>query len=125
MPRKRNRKTKGSSRPGLKSARQDNLHPVSRPKTSLLNVYLNTAQIAEMKQLAREHGTTLAQEFDHAVDAYLLGMSQGQLRMLHTVLHRFNESLDRSNQAIEAALRKTEKNLSHLARKKRSGQKRK
>ncbi len=126
MPRKPNRKTKRYSRPGpLKSVRLDNFHPVPRFKKSVLNVYLDTSQIAEMKQLAREHGTTLAQEFDNAVDAYLLGMSQGEIRMLHAVLNRFNESMDRSNKVIDAALRKTEKNLAHWARKKRSGQKRK
>ncbi len=125
MLRKPNRKTKRYARPRQKSARQNNPHPEVGFKKSVLNVYLDTSQIAEMKQLTKEHGTTLAQEFDNAVDAYLLGMSQGEVRLLNTVLNRFNESLDRSNQVIDAALRKTEKNLAHWARKKRSGQKRK
>lgn len=107
----------------LKPIHKKNIHPELSFKKSALKVYLDTAQIAEMKQLAKEHGTTLAQELDNAVDAYLLGMSQGEIRMLHAALNHFSESLGRSNKVIDAALRKAEKNLAHLAGKRRSGQK--
>ena len=121
MPRKPNPKTRRHARPGRKSVRQSYPGHETEFKKSVLKVRLDAFQIAALKSLAKEHGTTLAQEFDNAVDAYLLGMRQGEVRMLNAVLKRFNESMGRSNKVIDAALRKTEKNLAHLARKKRSG----
>ncbi len=125
MTRKQNRKTKHYSLPKLlKSVRQGNLHAEFGFKTSVLNVRLDASQIAGPKKLARDDGTTLAQELDNAVDAYLLGMSQGEIRMLHAVLNRFNESLARSNKVIDAALQETEKTLAHFPRKQRPDQRR-
>jgi hypothetical protein len=114
-------KRKHSRLPKLpKSVRQDNIHPGFGSKKTPMRIRLEASQITELKQLAREHGTTLAQELDNAFDAYLLGMSQREVRMLHALLDRLNESTDKANRALVAALRETGKTRD-FARKKRSG----
>ncbi|MHB8742196.1 MAG: hypothetical protein ACYC9L_03645 [Sulfuricaulis sp.] len=123
MTRKQNRKTKHYSLPKLlKSVRQGNLHAEFGFKTSILNVRLDAAQVAELKELAKEHGTTLAQELDNAIDAYVLGMSQGELRLFKALVDRLIEATANANKALDAALRKTKKTRTHSTRKQRSGQ---
>jgi hypothetical protein len=121
MPRKPNPKTKRYSRPRRKSVRQSNPSPEAEFRKSVLKVRLDAFQIAALKSLAKEHGTTLAQEFDYAVDAYFLGLSQGEIRMLDALVDQLREATANASKTVDAALRKTEKNLAHLARKKRSG----
>ncbi len=121
MPRKPNPKTKGHSRPRRKSARQSNPSPVTEFRKSVLKVRLDAFQIAALKRLAKAHGTTLAREFDHAVDAYFLGLRREEAQILDVLVDQLREATANASKTVDAALRKTEKNLAHLARKKRSG----
>jgi hypothetical protein len=122
MPRKPNSKTQRYSRSRRKSARQSNLSSETEFKKSVLRVRLDAFQIAALKRLAKVHGTTLAEEFDYAVDAYFLGLSQGEIRMLDALVDQLREATTSASKAVNKALRKTEKNLAQLARKKRSDQ---
>lgn len=121
MPRKPNPKTRRHARPKRKPVRRSNRSPETEFKKSVLKVRLDAFQIAALKRLAKEHGTTLAQEFDYAVDAYFLGLSREEVRMLDALVDQLREATASASKAVDAALRKTEKNLAHLARKKRSG----
>jgi len=124
MLRKPNPKTKRHARPRRKSARQSNPSPETEFRKSVLKVRLDAFQIAALKRLAKEHGTTLAQEFDNAIDGYLLGMNQDEIRLLNTYLDRLNKSMDQNIKALDAARRKTKKTRTHSTRKQRSGQRR-
>jgi hypothetical protein len=122
MPRKPNRKIKRNSRSRPRSGCQNN--PETEFRKSVLKVRLDAFQIAALKSLAKEHGTTLAWEFDHAVDAYFLGLRREEAQILDVLVDRLREATANASKTVDAALRKTERNLAHLARKKRSGQRR-
>ncbi len=100
----------------------DSLHSVFGLKKSPIKARLEASQIAELKKLARENGATLAQELENAVEAYCLGLSRHEIRMLHALVDRLNESTAEANRALVAALRETQKTTrAYFARKKRSG----
>lgn len=103
-----------------KSVRQDNIHPGYGLKRSAIKVRLEADLIAGLKKLARENGTTLAQEMENAVDAYCLGVSRHEIRLLNALIDRLNESTAKANQTLDAAMRETKKTRAHLARKKRA-----
>lgn len=108
----------------LKPIPEKNIHPELSFKKSVLKVRLDAFQIAALKRLAKEHGTTLAREFDHAVDAYFLGLRREEAQILDVLVDQLREATANARKTVGAALRKTEKNLAHLARKKRSGRQR-
>lgn len=85
-----------------------------------VSVQLDGFQAEKLKQIARERGTTLAQELDHAIDAYCLGISRREIWLLNALLDRLNESTARTNRALEAALRETRKTRAHCARRRRT-----
>lgn len=120
MTRKPNLKTKDHSRPKRKSARQSNRSPETEFRKSVLKVRLDAFQIAALKKLAKEHGTTLAQEFDNAVDAYVLGVSQEEIRTLNALVDQLKEATANAKKTVDEALRKTKKTRAHSARKKRT-----
>ncbi len=120
MARKSKQQTKRYSQPRRKSARKDNLYPKPGFKKTAMRISLEAFQIAELKKLAKEHGTTLAQEFDNAIDAYVLGASQGEIRTLNALVDQLKESTARANKALDAALRETGKTRAHVTRKKRA-----
>lgn len=106
------------SKPMTQSKRKPAL---SRLKKTAMRIRLGAIQLAELKRLAGEHGTTLAQEIDNAIDAYILNISPGDIRMFNALLDRFNASLDRSEKALDEVLRATRKSRRHPARGKRAG----
>ncbi len=124
MTRKPNPKNRRHARPGRKSVRQSNPNPETEFKKSVLRVRLDAFQIAALKRLAKEHGTTLAREFDHAVDAYFLGLSREEVQILDALVDQLREATANANKALDAALRKTRKTHTHTIRKKQSGQQR-
>ena len=122
MPRKPNRKTKRYAFPKLlKSVHKDNLHPEFGLKKSAVRVRLEASQIAALKKLARESGTTFAEELSNAVDAYCLGLSRSEVRLLSALLDRFKESTARARKALVEAQRAVDKTCTRFVRKKRAG----
>ncbi len=105
--------------PLLKSIGQDNIPLEDGSKRSAIKVRIEAAQIAGLKRLAREYGTTLAQELDNAVDAYCLGVSRREIRLLHALLDRMNESTAKAHRALATARRETKKTRAHFAWKRR------
>lgn len=67
-------------------------------------VFLEPAQIAELRKLARDHGTSLADEIGNAVDAYVLGIAPTDVRKLDEVLDKLNATTDRAKLALDEAL---------------------
>lgn len=105
----------------LKSIHEKNIHPELSSKKSVYPARLDAFQIAALERLAKEHHTTLAQEFNNAIVGYLLGMNQDEIRQLNMYLDRLNETMDRNMKELEAARRETAKTRAHPIRKKRSG----
>lgn len=66
----------------LKLARKDNLHPEVGGKRAEVSVPLDTFQITGLKKLAKKYKTTISSELSNAVDAYLLGLSRDEIRLL-------------------------------------------
>jgi len=124
MSRKPNPKTTRHTRHRRKSVRQSYPGHETEFKKSILKVRLDASQIADLKRLAKEHGTTLAQELDNAVDAYVLGVSQEEIRMLNALVDQLKEATTNAKKAVDEALRKTKKTRAQSTRKQRSGQRR-
>ncbi len=121
MPRKPNRKTKHYLLPELlKSASKDNLHPEFGLKKTAMRIRLEASQIAGLRKLARRNGTMVTAELGNAIDAYLLGITPGEIRLLNALIDRLNVSTARANKALDAALREIAKSRARLARQERA-----
>jgi hypothetical protein len=100
----------------LKPVRRKNIHPELGLKKSAPSLSVEPSQMTILRRLARERGTTVEQEIDHAIDTYLSGISPQEVRMLNTILDRFRAKLHKKNQAIDAAQREIEQSNARLAR---------
>ena len=81
----------------LKAVRKDNTHPAFGLDKSVYYARLKPPQVKELKRLARERGTTVAQELENAIEAYGAGLSRREIRLVNTVLDGLNESFGRNS----------------------------
>lgn len=95
-------------------------HPPSGPNKVIYSVPLEVFQLKALRRLARERGTTVAQELEHAIDGYLLGLPPSDIRMLNTILERFHATMDKNNRRLDEALREVGKSNTRLGRLERS-----
>lgn len=105
----------------LQALGQHRIHPDVGREQSVYCARLEASRLRELKQLAREHGTTLAQELENAIDAYCAGLSRREIRLINTVLGGLNESTVEARRALKTARRETQRIRARSARKKRRG----
>lgn len=100
----------------LKSVRKDNLHPDVLGKRAQVSVPLDTFQITGLKKLANKYKTTVSSELSNAVDAYLLGLSRDEVRLLGHFADLTNTSLFVGNQKINRILREIDQSAARITR---------
>lgn len=98
----------------------DKLSPVLRANRPAVKIPLKDSQIAALRELAREHGTTVETEIDMAIDAYCLGVTRVDIPWLTEFFTRFNAALERNNVVLDQTLREVGKSNARLARRERS-----
>jgi hypothetical protein len=103
----------------LKQVRHANLHLEVGLEKQPYYVQLSASQRQGLKKLARESGTTVREEMDRAIDAYLLGLSRKEINMLHALVAELERSTVRANKALDEALRAVEKTKNVMSRKRR------
>jgi hypothetical protein len=81
------------------------------PPLQLTQVYLEREQKQALQALAAARGTKVAEEVRRAVDAYIIGVSPEELRLLDAGTRRAGEhlqamaeDLDRVNARLDAAI---------------------
>jgi hypothetical protein len=97
----------------LKRVRRSNLHPEIGLDKLSLGVRLSPSQLLDMKKLARASGTTVLEQIDRAIEAYLLGISRKEIALLHALVAGLERSTDRANKARDEVLRKPGKTVKH------------
>jgi hypothetical protein len=98
--RSRHGHTSSRSKPATKA----NVRQETSSRKSGRMVFLEPAQIEELKKLARDHGTTLAVEISNAVDAYVLGIAPTDVRKLDELLDKLSATTDRAKHALDEAV---------------------
>lgn len=116
---KRKRKPKRNARL-RKAARKHRAHPPSGPNKVIYSVPLEVFQLKELRRLARERGTTVAQELEHAIDGYLLELPPSDIQMLNTILERLHTTMDKNNRRLDETLREVGESNTRLGRLERS-----
>ena len=93
------------------------------PTLELTQVYLAREQKEALKARAKANGTKVAEEVRHAVDAYLVGISSEDLRMLdegtrkaQRHLAEMAAELDRVNTSLDAAFAQLDRRRRKAAR---------
>lgn len=74
-----------------------------------LRVPLSASQLTDLKKLARASGTTMHEQVDRAIDAYLLGVSREEIALLHALVAELEVSTARANKALDEMLREAGK----------------
>lgn len=105
----------------LKSVRKDNLHPEVGGKRAAVRVALDTFQTAGLKRLANANGTTVVTELSNAVDAYLLGLTRDEVRLLGLVADLTKASALKIDEKLTGTLREIDKSTARIARMERRG----
>lgn len=100
----------------LKSVRKDNLHPEVGGKRAEVSVPLDTFQITGLKKLAKKYKTTVNSELSNAVDAYLLGLSRDEIRLLGHFADLTKTSVFVGNQKITGILREIDQSTARISR---------
>jgi hypothetical protein len=88
----------------LKALRRENIHPDFGAEKSMVLLALEPSQLAGLKKLARERGTTVAEQISHAVNAYVLDVTSAEIRWLNAMLDRLHATMHKNRQAIEETL---------------------
>ena len=89
----------------LKALRRENIYPDFGAEKSMVLLALEPSQLAGLKKLARERGTTVAEQISHAVNAYVLDLTLAEIRLLNASLDRLHATMHKNQRAIEEALR--------------------
>jgi hypothetical protein len=68
----------------------------------LTNIYLEDVQKKAIAKKAKSNGTSLSVEIRKAVDAYLVGVSAEELRMLDEATRKAQSEIDEMNAILDA-----------------------
>ena len=105
-----------------KAMRRNNIHPAFGAEKSTVILALESSQLAGLKKLARERGTTVAEQISNAVNAYVLDLTQAEIRLLNAILDRLHATMHKNQQAIEETLREiARRRFPHPAPRQRAG----
>jgi hypothetical protein len=103
----------------LREVRRGNLHPEVGLEKQVFPVRLSTSQLKGLNKLAHESGTTVREQMDRAIDAYLLGVSRQEITVLHALLARLEHSTARADKALDEAFREMGMTAGDFAKKHR------
>lgn len=67
-------------------------------------VNISSKQATELRRLARINRTSFKQELSDAIDAYVLGVSPQEVRILDGIADQLNASLDRADLTLDREL---------------------